>query len=114
MLTHTLRHMAAVEENHAGSRPASERACCDHACRTTWMAGTSPAMTIKSPYAIALCERPRGIACGPGALSSPVMAGRSPGHPRLCAARSVGRKTWMRGTDPRVQPGDAHDEEENA
>ena len=46
-------HVAAAELRIAESRPTSEQTCRDHACRTTWMAGTGPAMTDKKP----ICHR---------------------------------------------------------
>jgi hypothetical protein len=70
------------------------------------LAGTSPAMTTKRPYAIALRERPRGDRMWtPPSWPDLFRPSTSLGH------EGGGRKTWMRGTNPRVQPGDAHDEE---
>ena len=47
-------HVAAAGLRIAESRLTSERTHWNHSSRTTWMAGTSPAMTDKIPCAIVL------------------------------------------------------------
>src|SRR6516164_3949513 len=94
-------HVAAEEKSRAGSRPASERGCWDRSCRTTWMAGLIPgscpgtAMTIKSPYAAALRERPRGDRMWTGCAFLP-RHGRAKSRP----------STWWPQRKPcRIAPG---------
>ena len=58
-------HVAAPELRIAESRPASERTYRNHSCRTTWMAGTSPAMTDKKT----ICDR-GGLGWGVGSAQA--------------------------------------------
>src|SRR6516164_10737015 len=60
--------VAVAERGVAGSRPTSERTCWVHSCRTTWMAGTSPAMTGKKP--ICDCPALRGRVEGDGSADA--------------------------------------------